>query len=439
MTNAKPNTRAQNIKGWSIVLCGCIFYMYQFLLRVSPNVMNSEILTNFAIDSLGISFMIGLYNWAYSGMQIPLGITIDRLGPKLFLCVATLLCACACFLFGSSTNPMIGGAARFMMGLGSACGLVGTMKLGILWLEPKHIAKVMGLVLLMGTAGASLGGVPLELLVNKIGFTNTMYTLGLLGLGIAVLVFLVVSNHPPIDHHDEIEDIYNNEHPLTDLKRLVKSPQIWLLSVYGMCMYLPITIMGVAWGVSFLTRTTGESELVAASIVSSMFIGAACGSPFFAFLSDTIKSRRKPMIFGPCVTAAIWFTVFLVDLPLYALYPLFFVAGFSYASKSLSFVSACESMPLKMSGVTIAFVNGIVMTTGIIFLPIIGKLIRSHWDGTMVNGIPYYSSGDYQFALMLVPIMISISLILALFTKETHPEKRTIPKEYGPFLDGDLI
>lgn len=439
MTDSIPNTRAQNIKGWSIIACAGLFYMYQFLLRVSPNVMNSEILSNFALDSVGLGLLIGAYNWAYSGMQIPLGITIDRLGPRLFLCSAALLCALSCFLFASTTNPIIGGASRFLMGMGSACGLIGTMKLGILWLEPKHIAKVMGLILLMGTAGAGLGGAPLDLLVSEIGFAKTMQLLGLVGLGITALMYLAVSNHPPIDHQEEIPELYNNHHPLADLHLLVKTPQIWLLAVFGMCMYLPITVIGIAWGVSFVTRTNGVSETIAASVVSTMFVGAAFGSPFFAFLSDTIKSRKKPMIFGSCATAIIWFSVFSFEMPIIALYVLFFLAGFSYSSKSLSFVSACESMPSRMSGVSIAFVNAIVMTTGIIFLPLIGVLMRFSANGAMLDGIAFYSSGDYRFSLMLIPIVLAISFVLVLFTQETHPEHSKIPKEYASLVDSDPI
>ena len=84
MVNSKPNTSQQNIKGWIVVICGALFYMYQFMIRVSPNIMNEELLYQFAIDSASLGFLIGAYNWSYSIMQIPLGLTMDRLGPRFF-------------------------------------------------------------------------------------------------------------------------------------------------------------------------------------------------------------------------------------------------------------------------------------------------------------------------------------------------------------------
>ena len=438
MIEPRPNTRSQHIRGWVVVICGALFYMYQFMIRVSPNVMHEALLANFAIDSAGLGLMVGVYYWSYASIQIPLGMTMDRLGPRLFLCGAAFLCALACFIFGSTTHPFIGGTARFLMGMGSACGFIGTVKLGTIWLEPKHVAKVTGITILMGTAGACLGGAPLELLLNKVGFSMTMQLLGLFGIGVGILIYLVISKHPSIDHHEELPDIYENTHPLTTIFSLVKNPQAWVLAIYGMLMYLPITVIGVAWGVPFVERAAGVSELVASSVVSTMFLGAALGSPVWALLSDHIKSRRTPMIVGAAITTVAWLIVFTTKLPLSILYLLFFIGGFSYPAKSLTFASICETMPLKMSGVSVAFLNMIVMSTGIIFHPLIGGMIDLHWNGTMLNNIPYYTVEDYRFALVIIPVLLALAGVISIFMRETHPD-HAIPKEYGPVIDTDVL
>ena len=95
-------------------------------------------------------------------------------------------------------------------------------------------------------------------------------------------------------------------------------------------------------------------------------------------------------------------------------------------------------MPLKMSGVSIAFVNAVVMSTGTIFLPIIGALIDYHSNGQTVCDIPFYNGEDYRFALVIVPISLLISFIIIFFMKETHPDHK-IPKEYGSFATNDIV
>lgn len=434
-TQNPPNYGA---KGWIVVFCSALFYTYQFTLRVSPNIMNYELLSNFALESAGLGILIGAYNWAYSAMQIPLGISMDRIGPRFFLCAAALICACASFLFGHTSNPFFGGCARFLMGLGSACGFIGTVKIGTLWVDRRHVAKVTSVAILMGTAGASLGGAPLEVVLNTIGFQHTMEMLGFIGLGIFVLIYFFVHNHPTKDGFKEHAKNNPHNHPLTDIMTLVKTPQAWIMAVYGMLMYLPITVMGVVWGVSFIRTTEGVSDVVAASVVSTMFLGAAIGSPVFAYFSDFIHSRRFPMALGSIITSFIWFIVFLADVPLYMMYVLFFIAGFTYTSKCLSFASICEIMPLQMSALSVAFVNMIVMMTGILFLPLLGSLIDWHWDGAMQNGIPLYDAGDYSFALLAMPVFLFLSFILTLFMKETHPDHQAT-KIHAPPIGDDVF
>ena len=45
MIDPRPNTQKQNIRGWIVVFSAAIFYMYQFMIRVSPNVMKDEIMS----------------------------------------------------------------------------------------------------------------------------------------------------------------------------------------------------------------------------------------------------------------------------------------------------------------------------------------------------------------------------------------------------------
>ncbi len=440
-----PNPLKQTIRGWMVVACGALFYMYQFLIRVSPNIMNDELMFNLSIDAAAMGGIVGAYYWSYAAMQIPLGITMDRLGPRFFLCGAALLCALASYMFGHTTDPLVAGFSRFLMGAGSACGLIGTIKLGTIWLEPKHVAKVTGLTMLFGTIGAGLGGAPLKLLLLEVGLTHTMEILAAIGVVVSVIIYFVVSNEPDLDHHDELPDLYANHHPLAGILKLIKTPQTWVVAIYGMIMYIPITTMGIAWGVSFVEHANQVTETIAASVISAMFLGAAIGSPIFAFTSDFLRKRKLPMLIGTILTSSVWFFIFLVpNIPLSWMYVLFFIAGFAYTAKCLTFASICELMPLHMSGVSLAFVNMIVMTTGIIFHPIIGYLLDSHWNGTLTDkGVPAYTDADYRYALVLIPICLVFSAVVLWFMKETHPERKKtefrVPYQYGSVVDTDVL
>ena len=73
---------------WTVWGLACIFYFYEFLLQVSPGVMASELMHDFAITSHTLGFLSGIYYYSYSPMQLPCGILMDRFGPHKILTIA---------------------------------------------------------------------------------------------------------------------------------------------------------------------------------------------------------------------------------------------------------------------------------------------------------------------------------------------------------------
>lgn len=417
----KANNRPTlgGMRAWFMVGCGGLFYCYQFILRVLPNVLNDEIMTAFAIDAGAFGLMVGFYYWAYSGLQIPLGITMDKFGPRRLLSLAALTCSIACFIFSMTTSIYIAGLARLMMGMGAACGFLGTIKLGTLWFPPQNIGKVIALTMIFGTTGAALGGLPLSILTDHLGWQGSLQALGVVGLVISLIFFIFVRNTPS----GEMTNNKSQSEPiLGGLKMVLKSPQAWLISGFSMLMYAPLIIMGDAWCVPFMKSIYTVDEKLATTIHLILFTGAAMGSPFFTTLSDKLTSRRIPMMIGALACLGVYLLIiFGNNIPLYFMYILFFLAGFCYTAKCLCFASMTEIMPAESSGVSVGFSNMIVMAGGALFHPLIGYMLDFSWSGLVVDGHNIYSEVDYRRAMAVIPICLSLSLFLIGFIKETHP------------------
>lgn len=421
----------QNLGGkraWGILVCAAIFYFYQFIIRVFPNIMTEELMQAFSIDATGLGTLSAAYYIAYASVLIPLGVLMDRIGPRRLLTLAGFMCALGCGMFSFASGFWMPCLARFFMGLGAACGFLGCLKLGTLWFHPRHMGKVIAVTLAFGTTGAMFGGAPLELLNNTVGWQMTLQILALVGLSISALIFAFVRDGPedkPINGADE------DEHIFSGLKQVLLTPQVWFLALFGMLMYIPMVILGDLWGVGFVEKYYGVNQKVAASVVAAMWIGAAVGSPIFTTLSDEWARRRSPMIL--CVTGAlvVHILVFWVSgIPLLLMYVLFFLIGLFYTGKALTFASVTEIIPRSASGVAIGVTNMVVMTSGIIAHPLVGWLVDHHWNGVMLDGVPLYSIHDYRFALSILPISMGLSLLLMQVIRETHPALQDV-KRFG--------
>lgn len=400
---------------WYVIICAGLFYAYQYVLRVAPNVMNDELLRDLGIDATEFGTMISFYWWSYAGVQIPLGIALDRFGTGKLLTLASLFCGLSCFIFAATSSIYVCSAAMFLIGLGSACAFLGAIKLGTVWFSPKQLASVVAIVLVFGTIGASLGSTPLSALIDMIGWQAVMQVLGVCGLVLSLIIYFIIGRYPETIIYEPSVTLF------TGLKLIAKTPQAWLISFYGMLMYGPIAIMGTAWGIPFIKVAYNIDEKIAATVTTLMFIGAAVGSPIFSAFSDKLQRRVVPMFVGALACTVIYCVIiFIPNLSFSLVYFLFFAAGFCYTAKSLSFTSMCEITPQAYSGAAIGFINTITMASGIVCYPIIGKLMVSHWDGTVVNAVNFYSEADYRFALTIVPISLFVSLLLCRFMRESH-------------------
>ena len=402
-------------KKWIVILSGSLFYAYQFILRVTPNLMNDDWLHHFSMDSNAFGFVISLYSWSYALIQIPLGVMLDRFGAGRLMVLAALMCAVSCFMLSSTHSIFIASCAMFLMGLGSACAFLGSIKLGTVWFSSKDLAKVVALVIVFGTIGAVIGNKPLSTLIEAVGWQMTLYILGILGLGISAFMYITVGRVREPQSNESYSSVFEG------FKKVISRPQAWLIALYGTFMYSPITIYGTGWGIPFVKASTELDEGMASYVMTSMFIGAAIGSPVFAYYSDRIHQRVKPMLMGALLGLIVELVVvFVPNVPLTFLFALFFLVGFCYTAKTLSFTAVCEIMPKSCSGVAVGFLNTLTMGAGAIYHPLMGNLIKAHWDGTVENGVPNYSEWDYRFALAIIPILLAGAVLLMRYIKETH-------------------
>lgn len=212
------------------------------------------------------------------------------------------------------------------------------------------------------------------------------------------------------------------------LIEVLKSSQAWLIALYGMLVYVPITILGTAWGVPFVQSVFAIDEKVAAAVTTTLFVGAAIGNPCFSFLSERLHRRVHLMALGAISGTIVYSTIiFLPATSLEMMFVLFFLAGFTYAAKALSFTAMCEIMPNSSSGVAVGFINTITMGIGALLHPLVGKLLVFHWDGLIVNGEDVYSQWDYRFALSVIPISLCLSILIVRYIRETYVETAELP------------
>lgn len=427
------NTKAPSYIGrailpWAICGIGMLFYCYNYFLRVSPSVMQNDLMQNLHITAYQFGTLASFYYLIYTPMQVPAGMIYDRFGARLVQFFACLTAVVGVSVFISADSLPVACFGRFLIGLGTAFAYIGVLKLASIWLPPNRFATVAGLTTAFGMFSAIFSDTYLTSFVQAIGYKNALHAAIFIGVGlsVAILVFMRGKPKQALAHSTHQYLPMTIGEMFTALRHVLSNPQMWLIGIIGCLFYLPATVFLDLWGISFLKTVYQLSPEQAASTICAAFLGWAIAGPSIGALSDKIRRRRLPLIVSAVMATVLLSSVFYFpNFSHTTLYVIFFFIGFFCGAHPLCFALGKENSPNRISGTAVAVTNSLIMLGGMIFQPLVGKLLDKHAINIIVeNGIPQYTSSDYTYALTVVPLGLVIAIILSFFLKETHCTSR---------------
>lgn len=418
-------TSNYKILAWAIWLCAGSFYLYQFVLRVSTSVIAEELMNELSIQACSVGTMASFYYYGYTTMQIPVGLILDRYGVRIPLILAALMCVVGCGIFATADSLAIMSLGRLLMGIGSAFGFLSCVKTATLGFPANRLAFFIGISMLLGTTGATGGGAPFAVLVSYLNWRNATLILGAIGLLIAIVVWAISREQRVEPKSLESSASSKTEVQISVLRSMaiiLKNPQTYLFGFYGGLMYVPLSGFADLWGVPYISTLYDVDRMAAAGSVSLFYVGVGAGSPLACWLGDRLESHKNIMILGGvCLAFTFAAIIYVPYIPFIFTYVLFFSGGVFASCQFLAFASVCEINSNSASATASGIHNMMCMVSGIIFQPVIGKLLELHWEGGIQEGGgPLYTHADYIFALSIIPICVVIATVLGFWMKETY-------------------
>lgn len=421
------------LTAWIICGIGALFYAYEYLLRISPSAMESSLRDHFSLSATGFGLLSSVYYYAYVPMQLPVGVLMDRFGPRRLLTIACLICVIGTLMFSNTNLYAVAICGRFLVGAGSAFAFVGVLKLATIWLPEDKLALVAGVTAALGTVGAMIGDNVLSSIVSVQGWQQTINYTGFFGLILIFVIWFGIHDHKrDLESGGTIDSFKRN---LVDLAIIVKNKQIWLNGFYGCLVYLPTTVFAELWGIPYLKYAHGLTESQAGFANSLLFFGFMIGAPLMGYISDRLKRRKLPMIVGATGASIIMLLVlYFPGLNEHSIDGLMFVLGLLYSAQAIVFAVGRELSPNEAAGTAIAVTNMVVMIGAMFLQPMVGRLLdlsvvlrtpKAVLQGVHIENIKQlYTAVDYQFAISIIPIGIITAAILTYFIRETYAKAK---------------
>ena len=414
-------SRKHFIFGMIVCLIAAFFYCYEFLLRILPGTLQGELSEAFGhISATTFGQLAVLYYFAYSPMQIPVGMLIDRFGPRKLLSLACLCCTIGSYLFMNFASIYIAGIGRFLVGFGSSFAFVGVLTLLTHWLPKRYFSLATGLMTALGMFGLMYGGVKLTELSAIMTLDKVLMLTVIAGAVLTALIFLIVRDAPGREHLSKPSlSLF-----FSQVWRVIISREVWLIGLVGASLYTSLSVFGELWGKSYLEQAHHLTKMEAAKVVSAMFFGWAVGAPLTGYWSDRTGRRTRTLIIGAfCALLCIAAVLYVPHLSYIHLTALLFLYGVFSGTEIIVFAMAKERSGAELSGTVFAVVNMLVTLGAVIFQPLVGFLLDFSSIKSELSGVMIYSVPDYQRALLVLPLSLVLVMVVGFFLKEPAPLK----------------
>lgn len=405
---------------------GTTLFLYGFAQRVAPSVMIGDLMRDFSASGAILGNLSAFYFYAYAGIQIPVGVLLDRWGPRRLLAGAALISAVGSLLFSTSSLLTQAYAGRLLIGVGAGVCFVAALKIAMLWLPLHRYAAIAGLTMCLGTVGGIGGQAPLAAILEFASWREVMIWAAVFAALCGGAIWLAARPGESATSRASRKSRDGIASPaLLDGLRLVMSrSQTWLLALNLASHAGPMLSFAGLWGVAYLMARFGLERTTAAIATSMMLVGWGVGSAVAGWVSDLLQRRKILMIVSSLIAIVGWPVIILAPaLSPTAVVTLLFTIGLAGGAVIIGFAVANETTPSAAGGVMAGVLNTANMTAGAALQVLIGWLLDLGWDGRMGDGVRLYSVDTFNDALLVYFVCGAISLITVIFIRETYAKR----------------
>ena len=317
-------------------------YYIAYLFRTINAVMAAPLAKEFGLGADDLGLLTSVYFLTFAAAQIPIGILLDRYGPRRIQSALLVVASVGSALFAVSDHFLMLLAGRALIGLGVASALTAGLKALVLWFPGERVPLLNGLMVMLGALGAVTATLPADLLLTWIGWRELFGLFAVLSAASAALVYLVVPEPKPAA----------NGAVSVGLRKVYADRRFWRVApLSASCIGTAWALQGL-WAAQWLKDVDGLDRAGVVQHLLAMAVALSLGAILLGVAADRLRRRGVgPEILLGLVAAAFIATQFalILRLPIPS-YLLWAVAAAVGAATVLSFAILAEYFPKELAG-----------------------------------------------------------------------------------------
>ncbi|MHA7957210.1 MFS transporter [Streptomyces sp. L500] len=379
---------------------GVTVYFVAIIFRTSLGVAGIDAADRFHVGASALSTFSILQLLVYAGMQIPVGLMVDRMGTRRVLALGAVLFTTGQLGFAFAHSYGAALACRALLGCGDAMTFISVLRLGARWFPARRGPMIAQVAALIGMGGNLVSTVVLSRLLHDIGWTPAFAGSAAAGLVALALLLLFLKDHP-----EGYEPAPGPRPGKGAVRRQLvgawREPGTRLGLWTHFTTQFPAMVFLLLWGMPFLVEAQGlgrdtAGTLLTLVVLSNMGVGLVYGQ-----VVARHHEARLPLALGTlAATALLWAAVLSwpgAHAPLWLLVTLCVVLGACGPASMIGFDFGRPANPPERQGTASGIVNMGGFLATITTLLVVGVLL----DAT---------GGSYRIAFCAVFVLQALGL-----------------------------
>ncbi len=395
-----------------------LFFVYQYGIRSAvPSVLNEELQSYFSISATQLGSLISLFYLAYTIMQIPVGLIIDRMEVKKIAVITFSLFSFGIILLVYSQSYIFAAISQIFLGCSSSFAFVLIMKVTNDYFPSDKVALISSIAISIGSLGPVICSPTLTYLSSVFYWKNVLICMGILGFIFSFIGLIFLKNTSKVSNIE----ISNEKSIFQNLKIISSNNQYIWIGIFSMMVLGSISTFTDAWGISFIRYVYGYTKEQSAFAISLVFLGNILGGPVIAHISHILQSYKKVMLCGSVILLVLFCCIIFINMPIYILYPILFLTGAVVSCQFLAFPYALLLVSKELGATITGVVNTITMLGSTFLIPGVGFILDlSKGNNTL------YSASDYQISMSLLIVSVIIAILTMLFIQDKYPKNNSL-------------
>ncbi|WJX99527.1 MFS transporter [Curtobacterium sp. 458] len=410
---------------WGIAV---LAYVLAVVQRSTLGVSGVDAQERFAVSAAVLSTLAVVQIAVYAALQIPVGIALDRFGPRRLVLLGAVLLVVGQAVV--AVSPTIGPAVvgRVLVGAGDAMTFISVIRLLPMWFSGRILPQISQWTGNLGQVGQVLSAFPFALLLHTTGW-GTAYGVaagaGAVGL---VLAFAVVRNGPVPVRTGAIPLPHSWGGALRTFAHAVRRPgtQLGFWSHY--VTQSSGTVFSLLWGVPML-RGLGYTPTEAAGFLTVIVVTGFVAGPLLGVLCARYPLRRSNLVLGCVALLAVVWTAVLTwpgQPPTWLLVLLVVAMGIGGPGSLIGFDFARSFNPVGALGSA----NGLVNVGGFLAAFVMMYLVGTILDAaSQATGQTVFAWANFRIALTVQYVVVGFGVAMLLHAR--HRTRRVLHEQEG--------